>query len=141
MSSFFNERRIVMYKKTKTYTDFDGNERTEDFYFNLTEAEAVQLEVGEKGGLSQLVEKAVNTKDQPKLIEIFSKFIDLSYGVKTPDGRGFMKSPGILAEFKATQAYSDLFMELSSSDNAAIEFINHVIPQKKAADGKEIAVN
>ena len=127
-----------MLKKTITFTDFDGNERTEDFYFHLTEAELMDLELSVSGGFSNMVEKIQQTQDIPKIIEIFKKLIHLSYGVKSPDGRKFMKSKEILDDFLATEAYSQLYMELGTNDEKAAEFINGVVPNKTGMSTDEL---
>ncbi len=120
-----------MYKKTMTYQDFDGNERTEDFYFNLTPAECANMELRVKGGYTNYVQRVLNAKDTPEIIKIFQELIDLSYGVKCDDGRKFVKNAEILEDFKSTQAYSDLYMLLGTDDKAAAEFVNAVIPKEE----------
>lgn len=117
-----------MIKKTMTYTDFNGVERTEDFYFNLTKAEVLKMEMGVKGGLAEQIKRIVDTQDQPAIIEIFENLIQSAYGVKTPDGRGFLKRKEDLESFISTQAYSDLYMELATDDKKAAEFINGIVP-------------
>lgn len=117
-----------MIKKTVTYTDFDGNERTEDFYFHLTEQELTEWELSVDGGLSGVLTRIINSKDNKKIIEIFKDLLIRSYGVKTPDGRGFIKNEEVLNNFKYTQAFSDIYMELATDDKAASEFVNGVIP-------------
>ena len=117
-----------MIKKTMTYTDFNGVERKEDFYFNLTKAEVLKMEMGVKGGLAEQIKRIVDTQDQPAIIEIFEDLIQKSFGVKTPDGRGFLKRKEDLEAFISTQAYSDLYMELATDDKKAAEFINGIVP-------------
>ena len=117
-----------MIKKTVTYTDFDGNERTEDFYFHLTEQELSEWELSVDGGLSGVLTRIINSKDDKKLIEIFKELLIKSYGVKTPDGRSFIKNKESLDSFIYTQAFSDIYMELATDDKAASEFVNGVIP-------------
>lgn len=118
-----------MLVKTITYKDFLGNERTEDFYFNLTEEEAIGLELGTTGGLSEKIKRLYAAQDMPALISIFKDLIHVSYGVRSADGRKFVKNAEILEDFKATQAYSDLFMELATDDKKASEFFNSIIPK------------
>ena len=117
-----------MIKKTVTYTDFDGNERTEDFYFHLTEQELTEWELSVDGGLSGVLERIIKSKDNKKIIEIFKDLLIKSYGEKTPDGRGFIKNDEILNNFRYTQAFSDLYMELATNDRAASEFVNGIMP-------------
>ena len=117
-----------MLKNTMTYRDFDGVERTEDFYFNLTQAEIAEMEMSTDGGLEQLIQKIVNTKNVPEIIKMFKAILLKAYGQKSPDGRVFRKSKEISDEFSQTQAYSDLFMELATDEKAAAEFINGIVP-------------
>ncbi len=117
-----------MLKKTITYSDFNGNERTEDFYFNLTKAEITKMELSTKGGLAEMIQRIVAAQDTPAIIAVFEDLIQRSYGVKTPDGRGFAKKPEDLEAFIATEAYSQLFMELATDADAASAFINGIVP-------------
>ena len=117
-----------MIKKTVTFTDFDGNKRTEDFYFHLTEQELTEWELSVDGGLSGVLTRIVNSQDNKMLIGIFKDLLVKSYGVKTPDGRGFVKNEEVLNNFTCTQAFSDIYMELATDDKAAAEFVNGVMP-------------
>ena len=122
-----------MIKKTITYTDFNGNERTEDQYFNLTKAEITKMELSIKGGLAEMIKRIVDAQDTPAIIEVFEDLIKRSYGVKTPDGRGFVKRAEDLEAFMATEAYSQLFMELATDADAAAQFVNGIIPADMAS--------
>ena len=119
-----------MLKKTITFEDFDGNTRTEDFYFNLTEAELTDLELSVKGGFGSLIDKITKTQDVPEIMKIFKQIIKLSYGVKSPDGRRFEKSEDIYNDFAQTNAFSYLYMELASNEQKASDFINGILPKK-----------
>lgn len=127
-----------MIKKTITYTDFNGGERTEDFYFHLTKAEITKMEMSVNGGMAERIQRIVSAQDQPAIIEVFEDLIKKSYGVKTPDGRGFVKRKEDLESFMATEAYSQLFMELATDSDAASKFVNGIIP---ADLSKQIAAN
>lgn len=127
-----------MIKKTITYTDFNGGERTEDFYFHLTKAEITKMEMSVNGGMAERIQRIVSAQDQPAIIEVFEDLIKKSYGVKTPDGRGFVKRKEDLEAFMATEAYSQLFMELATDSDAASKFVNGIIP---ADLSKQIAEN
>lgn len=118
-----------MLKKTMTYVDYDGLERKEDFYFNLTRAEVAQMELSVNGGLKQFLENIIQLDDRPKIIEEFKKLITMSYGKKSLDGKRFMKSQEIVDEFVQTEAFSDLFMELATNANAAAEFVRGILPK------------
>ena len=118
-----------MLKKTITYEDFDGNQRTEDFYFNLTKAELTEMEMSLNGGLSQLLSKIISEKDGHQLIEYFKKIVIAAYGKKSLDGRNFVKSDAIREDFMSTAAYSEIFMELATDDKKAAEFLNGIMPK------------
>jgi len=124
-------------KKTITYTDYDGNERTEDFYFNLSKAELMEMDFSATGGMEKMIKRIVEAQDTKRIIEVFKDIILKSYGEKSADGRKFLKvvdGRKLSEEFAQTEAYSELFMELATNDKAATEFINGVIPQSLAAE-------
>ena len=125
-----------MYKKTIPYEDFNGVERTEDFYFNLMESEVAELQMSNKAGLDQVIQELIRTQDMPAIIELFKKVILMSYGEKSVDGKRFIKSKELTEAFCQTNAYSNLFMELATNEKAAIEFINGITPKemKKEAE-------
>lgn len=118
-----------MIKKVIKYTDFDGNEREEPFYFNLTKAECMEMELSASGGLEKTIQSIIDAKDNKKIVETFKELILKAYGEKSPDGKYFYKSPEISARFASTEAYSELFMELSSNADEASKFFNGIIPQ------------
>lgn len=122
-----------MLKKNIKYVDYDGNERTEDFYFNLNKAEVIELQLGTVGGLTKTLEKIVQEKDTSRIIEYFKTIILKAYGEKSADGRRFIKSQELRDAFEQTEAYSELFMELARDAKMAAVFINGVLP-KEAAD-------
>ena len=128
-----------MYKKTITYTDYNGVERTEDFWFNLSKAELGEMEMSTAGGLTDMVEKIVKTQDMPSIIKIFKKMILQAYGEKSPDGKRFIKSEEISTAFSQTEAYSNLFMELASDADAASTFVNGIVPQVEESKTMPVA--
>lgn len=117
-----------MLKKIIKYTDYNGTEREEPFYFNLNKAEVAEMELEIKGGLSALITRIVETDDRPQLIAMFKKLILKSYGVKSDDGKRFKKSQEISDEFEQSEAYAELFMELASNTDAMSDFVNGIIP-------------
>lgn len=117
-----------MLKKTMTYTDYNGTERTEDFYFNLTKAELMEMEMGIDGGMVEMINKIVAAKDNPAILAIFKKLVLQAYGEKSADGKRFVKSPEISTAFSQTEAYSDLYMELATNADEAAKFVNGIIP-------------
>lgn len=118
-----------MYKKTITCTNFNGVETTEDYYFNLTESEILEMQLGTAGGLDQQLSRIVAGLELPELVKFFKDFVLKSYGVKSPDGKRFIKNDEIREAFSQTNAYNKLFMELAFDDKAAANFINGVIPK------------
>lgn len=126
-----------MLKKTMTYTDYNGVERTEDFYFSLSKAEIMEMELSTSGGLSSMIEGIVAAKDTASIVKIFKEMILKSVGKKSPDGRKFVKNKEIAEDFEQTPAYSDLFMQLATDDKAAAAFVNGIVPadvSEKAAE-------
>lgn len=117
-----------MLKKNITYTDYNGTERSEDFYFNLTKAELMEMEMSTTGGLAEMINRIVAAQDAPAIIKIFKDLVLKAYGVKSPDGKRFIKSEELRTEFAQTEAYSNMFMELATDADAASAFINGIIP-------------
>lgn len=123
-----------MLKKTITYTDFNGMERSEDFYFNLTKAEVMEMEMSTVGGLSEMIQRIIAAQDTPSIIKVFKDLVLKSYGEKSADGKRFIKTPEIAEAFSQTEAYSVLFMELATNADSAAAFVNGIIPK---SNGKE----
>ena len=127
-----------MLKKTIKYVDCNEIEREEDFYFNLTEAELMEMEYGTTGGFSEMIKKIIAAQDTPTIMKIFKELLLKAYGEKSPDGKRFVKSEELSTAFSQTEAYSKLFMELATNDVKAAEFVNGIIP-KSVSSQKEIA--
>ena len=117
-----------MVKKTITYTDYNGNERTEDFYFNLTKTEVVDMELSIDGGLSNQIQTIVDGGDMASIVKIFKDIVLKSYGIKSEDGKRFIKTQSTLEEFTQTEAYSIIFMGLATDTQAATDFVNGIVP-------------
>lgn len=117
-----------MLKKTIKYVDYNGTERTEDFYFNLSKAEIAEMELEIPGGMSAMLQRITKAQDTPTLVKIFKDLILRSFGVKSDDGKRFIKSPQLKEEFSQTEAYSELFMELATNAESASQFVNGIIP-------------
>jgi hypothetical protein len=117
-----------MYKKTINYTDFNGVDRKEDFYFNFMKAELVEMNMSTGGGMKAFIERITNTQDQMELIKLFKELVLKAYGIKSDDGKRFIKNEEVLNEFKQSRAYSVLIMELISKEGAATEFFNGIMP-------------
>lgn len=120
-----------MIKKTITYEDFDGEERTEDFYFHLTRAEAIEMFHSEQGGLDKYIDRIVASRNNHEIVQLFKELVLKSYGEKSPDGRRFIKNNQLREEFEQTNAYVELFMSLAEDEQAAADFINAVVPKPR----------
>lgn len=121
-----------MIKKTITYTDYNNVERTESFYFNLSKAEVMEMEMGTDGGMAESIRKIVDAKDAPAIIRVFKDLVLKAYGVKSDDGRRFIKSKELSDGFSQTEAYSQIFMELATDADAAAKFVNGIVPSDLA---------
>ena len=117
-----------MLKKTVTYVDYNGVERTEDFYFNLSKAEVAEMELSVEGGFSKMLEEIVKSKDNVKIMELFKQMVLKAYGEKSADGKRFVKSKELSEAFSQTEAYSEIFMELALDEKAAAAFVNGIMP-------------
>jgi hypothetical protein len=121
-----------MLKKTITYNDYNNVERTEDFYFNLSKADVIEMNLMVTGGLIEKINKITQTQDMPELFKLFKELIVKSYGEKSLDGKHFRKSAELSEAFLQTEAYSVLLMELLTGENAAqkaADFVNGIIPK------------
>lgn len=126
-----------MLKKTITYTDYNGVEHTEDFYFNLSKAELTEMELSEKGGFGEMLQGIIDADEHTKLVPIIKDLIFKAYGEKSDDGKRFIKSPELSTAFSQTEAYSELFMEIATDAELSAAFVNGIIPvdiQEKVAE-------
>ncbi len=121
-----------MLKKLIKYTDYDGRERSENFYFSFSKAELWDMEFGTVGGMQNLIQLIIDKQDIPKIMEAFRTIILKAYGEKSADGRRFIKSPELSEAFSQTEAYSNLYMELITDADAAAAFINGIVPSEIA---------
>ena len=117
-----------MLKKSITYTDYNGVERTEDFYFNLTRSEIMEMEMSTEGGLAERIQKVVASQDTKSIIKIFKSLILKAYGEKDADAKSFNKSEELSNKFANSIPYDVLFMELATDADAAAKFVNGIVP-------------
>lgn len=120
-----------MLKKTFTYEDFNGVTRTEDHYFHLSKTEITKMQLGTTGGMTALLERMIAAQDIPGMTAVIDEVVEKAYGVKSLDGKRFMKDPEYFKEFKESPAYDMLFIELVTNTDAAVKFMNGIIPQDK----------
>lgn len=128
-----------MRKETIKYTDYNGEERTETFYFNLSKAEITEMELSVDGGFSESLKVIVEKKDVPRTVQTIKELILKSYGEKSPDGKRFVKSKEISEAFSQTEAYTELFMKMLSDSKYAAEFMNSIIPADLAKAAEDYA--
>lgn len=130
-----------MLKKTYTYKDYNEVERTETFYFHFTEAEILDMEMSAEGGFAERVQRIIDAKDQAALMRLIKKFVIDAYGVKSDDGKRFIKNDEVKTAFLECPAFSDIFMDMVTNDELAAEFVNGVIPDTMKKRFAEIAAN
>lgn len=129
-----------MFKDKITYVDYNGIEREEEFFFNLNEAELFEMQNSVRGGLTEKVKKIMETKNTPEIIKLFKEIMQMSYGVKSDDGRRFIKNKEVLDEFVQTEAYSKIYMKLATDSDYAAKFINEIIPKDISDRANGVAV-
>ena len=124
-----------MLKKTITFEDYNGVKRTEDFYFNLSKAEVVEMEMSTSGGLAEMIQNIVKAEDSAAIIKIFKDLILKAYGEKSLDGKRFVKMDEngnpLYRKFMETEAFSELFMELATDAEAGAKFVNGIMPAEE----------
>ena len=130
-----------MLKKTITFEDFNGEKVTEDFYFNLSKAELVEMQLSTKAGFAEYLQEIIKTEDGKLIIENFKKIILMSYGKKSEDGRQFIKTQELRDAFEQSNAYSELFVELATNTESAAEFINGLMPKGLGEQVQEAVKN
>ena len=127
-----------MLAKEIAYVDYNGNERKETFYFNLSKAELMEMELSTSGGWQQYMNRIIEAQNHVELVKIFKELILKSYGEKSDDGKRFIKSQELSTAFSQTEAYSNLFMELSTDANAAAAFANGIVPGDVSEEAQKI---
>lgn len=128
----------MLVKKIK-YTDYNGVEREEEFYFNLNKAEIIKwLTTNGNYTIDAVLEKMIKTENVKDMINEFETLIMMSYGVKSLDGKRFIKSQEVKDEFHDSEAYSVLFMELVSDASKAADFFNKICPPDLASEVNKI---
>lgn len=123
-----------MLKHPITYEDYNGETVTEEFYFNITKSELVELEVEHEEGMYAWLTKITKTNDRKNLVAEFKKIILAAYGEKSPDGKRFIKSEKMREEFSQTAAYNALFLQLVSEEDTAAAFVLGIMPKDLAEE-------
>lgn len=123
-----------MFKKTVTYPDFNGVERTEDYFFNITKTDLSEMQMSQPGGLKGFLERIIAAKNEAEIMAMFKELVVKSYGEKSPDGRYHIKSPAVQEMFTYSPAYDIIYMELATDEIAAAAFIKGIIPPDVAVE-------
>lgn len=123
-----------MLKKTINYTNFNDEPIKEDFYFNLTKTELMDMNMEEHGSMDEMLQRVIDTKDKKTIYNVFKNIVLMSYGVKSADGKRFMKKDPVdghrLADdFAETNAFDVLMFDLLSDDKKASDFVNGIMPK------------
>lgn len=126
-----------MYVKKLSYVDYNGEERTETFYFNLSKAEIAEMELTHPGGYTEYLQKIIDSKDQQSIMEAFKFMLLKAYGEKSEDGRHFRKSKQITEDFESTEAYSEIFVNLMTDAAEAAAFVNGIMPLGNISDDQK----
>lgn len=130
-----------MYKENVTYTDFDGNMRTETLHFNLTETELLEMQITTAGGLDTKLNEIIAANDQKSLMTLFKDLVLRAYGVKTPDGRRMIKNKAVRDEFTQTEAYNVFFMSLVTNAEKAVAFVKGIVPKELSYEAAQAATS
>lgn len=127
-----------MLKKTMTYEDYNGETVTEDFYFALSKAELIELEITSgEGGYSGLLKKIIESNDNVAMLGTFKDIIAMSVGRRSDDGKRFIKSDEIMRDFQQSPAYDQLLLSFYTNENAAVEFVTGIVPGDMAEAVKQ----
>lgn len=118
-----------MYVKPITYTDYDGVQHTDKFYFNISKAELIEMDASETGGLTKRLQEIVDANETADIFKRVKSIILKAYGRKSPDGKRFIKSHEMSQEFEQTEAYSELIMEFMQNPKSFEEFMRHTLPK------------
>lgn len=130
-----------MLKKTMTYEDYNGETVTEDFYFSISKAELIELEIKSgEGGYSGLLKKIIASQDNVAMLATFKDIIAMSVGRRSDDGKRFVKSDEIMMDFQQSPAYDQLLLSFYTDENAAVEFVTGIVPNDMAEAVKKGAL-
>ena len=123
-----------MLKQEITYEDFNGDTRTETFYFNYTRPELLEWELSEKGGMRKMMQEIVKAEAQKEIVDVFKTFLLNAYGEKSDDGRKHKKTQELKDDFASSAAYAAFYMQLAEDADLAARFINGVVPKGMAQE-------
>ena len=129
-----------MLKKTFEYVDFNEVKQKEDFYFHLSKSELLTMEVSVKDGLGDMLKQIVKSEDGGEMTRILREIILKSVGIKSEDGKRFIKNDKIADDFAASPAFDQLFFEVATDADKAAAFIKGAVPPEFAESFDEAAL-
>jgi len=125
-----------LFKKTVTYKDYNGDEQTDTYWFHLSEDEVTVIEyeavTDRTLGLADMIEKIVKDMKGKEMIGIITNLVEKAYGIRSTDGKRFIKTPELYEEFKSTAGYSKFFFELVTNADTLVEWFNGLLPENLA---------
>lgn len=133
-----------MLKKTITYTDYNGKEQTEDCYFHLNRVELMDIaldlpdDIVDSSADGEVRAHLIDKLGNKGMFEFIKTVVTKSYGVKSTDGRRFIKSAELSDEFTQTPMFDKIMTEFATDDKAAANFIKAVIPGDAAKEVSNI---
>lgn len=130
-----------MLKRTIKYEDFDGNPQEDTVYFNISKSELIELEMDYGDGFKSFLEKIIEAEDSKALVAEFKRIVLMAYGVRSEDGKRFIKSDELIKEFEQTAAYDSLFIELATDDGAAATFVNGILPRDVSRASESLSIS
>jgi hypothetical protein len=125
-----------MFKKTVTYEDYNGEEQTEDFYFNLNKVEVMELEysLGPGESLTNSFMTIARAEDYGTILSIIKKILLMSYGEKSPDGKRFIKNDELRTAFEQSAAFETIFWDFGTNEESFADFFVGVLPNSTKAE-------
>lgn len=117
-----------MYTKKITYTDWLGNERTEEFNFTITKAALMEMQFEREGGMREYLQRIIDAKNRKELMEMFKDLVLRAYGEISEDGKYFIQDDNTKKRFASSPVYSMLFMKMTDDADFAKEFVNGILP-------------
>lgn len=120
-----------MITREVTYTDYNGDEQTEKYYFDLTVPEMLELSFSSAGDIQSTLERLSNSRKVGEIFNIIQTLIFKSVGVKSDDGKRFVKNEEVLNDFKQSRGYESFLMKMMQDTDYASKFIEQLIPQDR----------
>lgn len=121
-----------MLKKTITYEDYNGEQRTRDFYFHMNQVEFAKLNGEVPGGLEKRINEIIEDKDNDAMLRMIDLLVTRSYG-KFDEDDEFTKvdrnGRPLYEKFVNIDAYDKLIIELVTGENNIVNFLKAILPK------------